>query len=219
MTKKRVLIVDDHQLIRRGVAAVLSECPDWEVCGETSSGREAVAAATELKPDVVIMDSCMSDMNGSDATRQILKNNPGTAIVILSAEDSEHVIREVLASGALGYVLKSDGSDDLRMALEEVHQNRLFFTPRVGEIILQGYRGDPTADDQPEAGVSGPLSSREQEVLRSVAEGKSSKETATALNIAEKTVEGHRARIMSKLDLHSISDLVRYAIRNNIIEC
>jgi DNA-binding NarL/FixJ family response regulator len=219
MNKTRVLIVDDHHLIRKGVGAILSEHEDWEVCGEASSGMEALAATAQLKPDIVIMDISMNGMNGLDATRRILENNPGTEILILSVHESDQLIREVLACGARGYVLKADASHDLLTALEAVREHRLFFTPSVGKIVLRGYLSGPSAGIPPEDDLAAQLSRREREVLRLVAEGKSNKEVATALHIAVKTVEAHRAHIMRKLEFHSICDLVRYAIRNNIIEC
>lgn len=218
MNQTRVLIVDDYQLIRKGVRAILSEHSDWEVCGEAASGREALAAAAQLKPDVVIMDISMSDMNGLEATRRIREDNPGTEILILSGHESERFIREVLACGARGYVLKADTSEVLLAALQAVREHRLFFTPRVGEVVLRGFLAGPNADPA-EGDTTVQLTRREQRVLQLVADGKSNKEVAATLNITVKTVEVHRAHIMRKLDVHSICDLVRYAIRNNIIEC
>jgi DNA-binding NarL/FixJ family response regulator len=191
--------------------------PDWEVCGEASTGREAVARAATLKPDIVVMDISMPDMNGLEATRQILKDCPETEVLILSMHESEQLVREVLASGARGYVLKADAGSDLIAALDSLRQHKLFFTSRISEMVLRGY----LADGKPGRGdmePSGQLSPREREILQLVAEGKAIKEVATTLNISVKTVETHRARIMEKLDLHSVSDLVRYAIRNQIVE-
>ena len=211
--KVRILIVDDHQVVRKGVAAVLAKQPHWEICGEASTGREALAACARWRPDVVVMDISMPDMNGLEATRQILKNNPRTQILVLSMHDSEQLVREVLATGARGYVLKGASSNELVQAVEALANRRPFLSPVIGEIVLRGYL-------DPEAAPSGAseLSPREREIVQLVAEGKSNKEVAGTLGITVKTVETHRARIMKKLGLHSIADLVRYAIRNRIIE-
>jgi DNA-binding NarL/FixJ family response regulator len=210
MTKMRILIADDHHVVRKGVAAMLSERADWEICAEASTGRQAIAIAARLKPDLAVMDICMPDMNGLDATRHILRQNPQTRVLILSMHESEQLVREVLASGARGYVLKGDGGSDLIAAIDALQRHKPFFASNVVEAILRGYRGE---------GSTNQLSSREREIVQLVSEGKSNKEIAAALHITVKTVETHRARIMSKLDLHSISDLVRYALRNHIIEC
>ncbi len=216
MKKTRILIVDDHLVVRKGVGALVEGRPDWEVCGDAATGREAVAAAARLKPDIVVMDISMPEMNGLEATRQILKHSPKTEVLILSMHESEQIVRDVLASGARGYVLKSDAGNDLMAALEALRQHRLFFTSKIAETVLRGYLTSPI---HVERGISpGQLSPREREIVQLLAEGKSNKEVADILGISVKTVETHRARIMGKLDLHSISDLVRYAIRNNVIE-
>jgi DNA-binding NarL/FixJ family response regulator len=219
MKKTRILLVDDHQVVRRGVAAVIGDArPEWEVCGEASTGREAVAAAASLRPDIVVMDICMPDMNGLEATREILKNNPGTEVLILSMHESEQMVHNVLDAGARGYILKQDAGNDLIAALEAVRQHKLFFTSRVSEVVLSGYLSHAGAEASPDA-PSGRLSPRELEIVKLVAESKSNKEVANILLISVKTVESHRAHIMEKLGLHSIAELVRYAIRNNIVEC
>ena len=200
------------------MAAILSERTEWEICVEDSTGREAITAAARLKPDVVVMDICMPGMNGLEATRRILDRNPQIQVLILSMHESEQIVREVLNSGARGYILKGDAGNDLVTALEALCQHKLFFTSKVAEVVLQGYLGGP-AETRREAKPAGQLSPREREIVQLLAEGKSNKEVAAALGISVKTVETHRARIMGKLDLHSVSDLVRFAIRNNIIEC
>jgi DNA-binding NarL/FixJ family response regulator len=218
MKRTRILVADDHELVRRGVVASIQQFrPDWEVCGEAATGREAVAGIASLKPDIVVMDISMPDMNGLEATRQILKDNPKIEVLILSMHESDQLVREVLASGARGYVLKADAGNDLIAALDALRQHKLYFTSRISEVVLRGYLADAkpgTGDLAP----AGQLSPREREILQLVAEGKSNKEMANTLNISVKTVETHRARIMEKLDLHSVSDLVRYAIRNQIVE-
>jgi DNA-binding NarL/FixJ family response regulator len=165
------------------------------------------------------MDISMPDLNGLEATRQILKDRPRTEVLILSMHESEQIVRDVLASGARGYILKSDAGDDLVSALEALQQHKLFFTSNVAEVVLHGYLKGSGTERAPETRNSGLLTSREREIVQLLAEGWSNKEAAATLHISIKTVETHRARIMAKLDLHSISDLVRYAIRNRIIEC
>ena len=210
--------MDDHLVVRRGVAGVIGDArPDWEVCGEASTGREAVAAAASLKPDVVVMDISMPDMNGLEATREILKDNPGTEVLILSVHESDQIVHDVLAAGARGYILKQDAGTDLIAALEAVRQHRLFLTSRVSEVVLSGYLGRAAAGTPPEVPFSR-LSPREVQIVQLVAESKSNKEVSGILHISVKTVESHRAHIMEKLGLHSVADLVRYAIRNNIVE-
>ncbi|MGA3099112.1 MAG: response regulator transcription factor [Bryobacteraceae bacterium] len=219
MKKTRLLLVDDHQVVRRGVAGVIGDArPEWEVCGEASTGREAVAAAASLRPDIVVMDISMPDMNGLEAMREILKDNPCTQVLILSMHESEQIVRDVLGAGARGYILKQDAGNDLITALEAVRQHKLYFTSRVSEVVLSGYLGHAAADALPET-PSGRLSSREFQIVKLVAESKSNKEVAHILDISVKTVESHRAHIMEKLGIHSVTELVRYAIRNNIVEC
>jgi DNA-binding NarL/FixJ family response regulator len=217
MKKTRILLVDDHHVVRRGVAGVIGDArPAWEVCGEASTGREAVAAAASLKPDIVVMDISMPDMNGLEATREILRSNPGTEILILSVHESEQMVHDVLSAGARGYMLKQDAGTDLIAALEALRQHKLYFTPRVSELVLGGYLGHAPAE-VPDAPFSR-LSPREFQIVQLVAESKSNKEVATILDISVKTVESHRAHIMEKLGFHSVTELVRYAIRNNIVE-
>ena len=192
------------------MAAILGERPDWEICGQAATGREAIAIAARLRPAVVVMDICMPDMNGLEATRAILKENPQTQVLILSMHESEQLVREVVASGARGYLIKGDAACDLAVAVEALSRQKPFFASSVIQTIIDGYQS---------AGSQGQLSSREREIVQLVAEGKSNKEVAFALRITVKTVETHRARIMAKLDLHSTAGLVRYAIRNHIIDC
>jgi DNA-binding NarL/FixJ family response regulator len=217
MDKLRILVVDDHQIVRRGVvSSIRDERPDWEVCGEASTGREAVAAAERLQPDIVVMDISMPDMNGLEATRQILKADPQRQVLILTMHESEQIVRDVLDCGARGYLLKSDAGTDLMAALEALQNHRLFFTCKVAEVVLRGYLEGPSGERSAPASQVSP---RERQIIQLIAEGKSNKEVANILNIAVKTVETHRARLMEKLDLHSVSDVVRYAIRNGIVEC
>jgi len=211
------MIADDHELLRRGIRELLHEATDFAVCGEASSGREAVQLASSLKPQIVVMDIAMPDLNGLEATRQILKALPQTEVLILSMHESEQLVREVLSSGARGYVLKADAGRDLLAALDAVSRHKPYFTSKIAELVLQGYLAQGSLSESP-APVRQLLSPREREIIQLLAEGYSNKQIADRLNISIKTAESHRAHIMSKLDLHSISELVRYAIRNQIVE-
>jgi DNA-binding NarL/FixJ family response regulator len=214
----RILLADDHEIVRRGLCALLQKHEGWEVCGEASDGREAVEKAKQLKPDVVILDIGMPHLNGLEATRQLLQYDQRFRIIVLTITDSDQVIREALDAGARGFVLKSDAARDLVSAVEALQSKRMFFTPRVNDLVLAGFleKGQTVSRNEPP--LLPVLTSREREVTQLLAEGKSSKEVATLLNLSTKTVETHRSNIMRKLDLHSIRDLVVYAIKNNIIQ-
>ena len=216
MKPVRILVADDHDIVRKGLRAVLASRPGWQVCGEAANGREAVAAAIRHRPDIAIIDINMPELNGLEATREILKQVPEIRVLVLSAHDSESLVRQMLASGARGYVHKSDVSEDLIAAVETLCQGRVYFTSRVSDYVLGEARrgimsGELPKDSRPR------LSPREREVLQLLAEGKANKEVATAMGISVKTVETHRGNVMSKLGMHSLSDLVRYAIQNEII--
>ncbi len=212
----RILIADDHEVVRRGVRTLLETRPEWEVCGEAAGGREAVQKAKQLKPDVVVLDIGMPDLNGLEATRQILRTVPRTEVIILTIHDSEQVIHDVLDAGARGYVLKSDAGRDLVTAVETLRQHKPFLTHRVSERLLQDYLGKGAVNDR-QAAARRLLTPREREIVQLLAEGKTNKEVASSLSISPKTAETHRSNIMHKLGLHSVSELVRYAIRNRII--
>jgi DNA-binding NarL/FixJ family response regulator len=219
MKKTRILLVDDHHVVRRGVAALIEDArPEWEVCGEASTGREAVTAAASLRPDIVVMDISMPDMNGLEATREILKDNPGAEVLILSMYESDQMVHDMFSAGARGYLLKQDAGEELIAALDAVRQHKPFFTSRVSEVVLTGYLARDAAA-APANSPSSRLSPRESQIVKLVSEGKCNKEVADILSISVKTVESHRAHIMGKLGLHSVADLVRYAIRNKLIEC
>ena len=218
MKTLRILVADDHEIVRHGVRAMLEAHADFEVCGESSNGRDAVADAARLKPHLVVMDITMPEMNGLEATRQILKENPTTEVLILTMHESEELVRNVLAAGARGYVLKSDVTENLLSAVRALARHQVCISSKVTEVVLQGYLHGCAAPGGQAAGVPSEISPREREIVQLVAEGKSNKDVAEVLHISVKTVETHRAHIMSKLDLHSVSDLVRYAIRNHIIE-
>jgi len=216
--KLRILLADDHEIVRRGLCALLQKREGWEVCGEASDGREAIEMAKQLKPDVVIVDIGMPFLNGLDTTRQLVELDPSFKVIVLTITDSDQVIREALDAGARGFVLKSDAARDLVSAVEAIQSKRMFFTPRVNDLVLQGFLDKGHAISRNEAPNLPILTAREREVTQLLAEGKSSKEVATLLNLSTKTVETHRSNIMRKLSLHSIRDLVVYAIKNNIIQ-
>jgi DNA-binding NarL/FixJ family response regulator len=212
----RILVADDHEVVRRGLCALLRNQPEWEVCGEACDGREAVEKVLSLRPEVVIIDIGMPNLNGLEATRQILKANPRIKVLVLTLHDSDQVVQEVLNAGARGFLLKTDAARDLVAAVEAVRRGKTYFTPKVAAMVLDGYlrRENGTATAPP---VRSRLTPREREVVQLLAEGKSSKEVAVALGLSLKTAETHRSNIMRKLELHSVSDLVLYAVRNNIV--
>jgi DNA-binding NarL/FixJ family response regulator len=212
-----ILIADDHEVVRKGLCSILLEQPGWQIVAEVADGRDAVEKSLALKPDVTILDIGMPHLNGLEATRQILKKNPECKILILTMHQSDALIREVLDAGARGYLLKSDASRDLVSAVEAVRRGKTFFTARVAQMVLDGYL-DRKPVLQSTATRKNILTGRQREIVQLLAEGKSSKEVAVALNLSVKTAETHRANIMRRLDLHSISELVLYAVRNNIIQ-
>jgi DNA-binding NarL/FixJ family response regulator len=211
----RILVVDDHAVVRRGVRSLLESRDGWEVCGEATNGRDAVEQTGRLRPDVVVMDLSLPELNGLDATRQILKEAPGTEVLVLTMHHSEELARDVLQAGARGYLLKSDADENLIAAVDSLRQHKPFLTSTVAEFVLDDYirRGDATQDDFALA-----VTAREREIIQLVAEGRSSKEAASTLGVSVKTIEAHRANIMRKLHLRSVSDVVRYAIRNRIVQ-
>jgi DNA-binding NarL/FixJ family response regulator len=213
----RILIADDHEIVRRGLRSMLETQPNWSVVGEAVSGRDAVEQAKQLAPEVAIVDIGMPELNGLEATRQILKLLPQTEILILTMHESEQIVREVLAAGARGYVLKSDAGKDLITAVDALCNHRTFFSSKVSEMLLHSYLRNSDRAETAEPARSR-LTAREREIVQLLAEGKSNKEVAQALNISIKTAETHRTNIMNKLDLRSITELVRYAVRNNIVE-
>ena len=212
----RILVADDHAVVRRGIRALLESHEGWEVCGEATTGRMAVEECRRLQPDVVVMDLSLPDLNGLDATRQIMKSASRTEVLVLTMHHSEELVRDVVQAGALGYVLKSDAAERLLAAVDSLRQHRPFLSSTVTEFVLDDHvrRGDPPKDGF--APVT--LSAREREIVQLVAEGLSSKEVASKLFLSVKTIEAHRSNVMKKLRLHSVSDLVRYAVRNKLVE-
>ena len=216
MAAFRILVADDHEVVRKGLVALLQQQSNWEVCGEAADGREAVEKTRELKPDVVILDIGMPSLNGLEATRQILKLDPQAKVLILTLHDSDQVVRDVLNAGARGFLLKSDAARDLVAAVEALRRDKTYFTSKVAAMVLEGYlRGG--AGPAPATIGRNRLTPREREIVQLLAEGKSTKEVAVVLGLSVKTAETHRSNIMRKLQLHSVSDLVLYAVRNNIV--
>jgi len=208
---RRILLADDHETVRKGLRSILGARPDWEICGEAANGREAVEEARRLLPDLVIMDIGMPGLNGLGATRQIIRELPGTEVLILTMHESEQIVWEVLDAGARGFVLKSDAGRELIAAAEALLEHRLSLTSRISEILLRAYLSKSPRSDSSE------LTVREQETLERLAEGKSNKEIAEALHISVKTAEAHRGRLMKKLNLRNMGELMRYAVRKGII--
>lgn len=219
MANLRLLVADDHDVVRKGVRTLLEEQPGWEVAAEAADGREAVEKAKQVQPDVTILDLSMPELNGLEAAREILKSVP-TKVLILTMYDSDPLIRQTLEAGARGYLLKSDAGRDLVSAVDALRRNKTFFTPKVAQMVLEGYLGRPAKEGEEDSNRKNGLrlTARQKQILQLLAEGKSSKEVAVALNISVKTAETHRANIMRRLDCHSVTELVRYAIRNHIIE-
>jgi DNA-binding NarL/FixJ family response regulator len=209
----RVLIADDHDLVRQGVRALLSAYPEsFVVCGEASSGLDAIEMARHLRPDVVVIDVSMPGLNGLEATRLLSKEVPSARVLILSMHESEYLVRELLSVGAAGYVMKSDGARDLPLAIESLAARRPFFSSEIARKVLDGYLKNNVISSK------SPLTPAERRVTQLLAEGKSNKEVANIQGISVKTAETHRASIMRKLGLRSVSDIVHYAVRNDMIE-
>jgi two-component system, NarL family, response regulator NreC len=212
MKKKiRILLADDHAVVRQGFRMILAGQPDMEIVGEAGNGREAVEQAEKLNPDVVVMDVAMPELNGIEATRRLAASSPHTRVLALSMHKDSVYVREILRAGARGYLLKDAVDSDLLAAVRAVSLGEGYLSPAISEAVLSDYRKH----------VTNPidlLTSREREVLQMIAEGKTNKEIATILNLSVYTVDAHRGRIMEKLNLHSSTDLVKFAIRNGLTE-
>lgn len=215
MSRLRILLADDHTVVRQGLRRVLEDCADWEVVAEAGDGREAVRQAEEQKPDVAIIDIAMPLLNGIEATRQIVKRSPATRVLILTMHADEAYVNQILQAGATGYLLKDSADVDLLQAVSAVSKGKSFFSPAVARVMLDDYvrqLADKGITDRYES-----LSEREREIFQLIAEGKANKEIAALLSISPSTVETHRARIMEKLDLHSAAEIVLYAVRKGVI--
>jgi DNA-binding NarL/FixJ family response regulator len=214
----RILLADDHDVLRRGLRHVLEEHPRWEVCAEAVDGRQAVELAKEHRPEVVIIDISMPELNGLEATRQIKKAVPKTEVLIFSMHEDEPLVRDALAAGARGYLLKTDASRYIIAAVDALSRHKPFFTSHFSETMLDAYLRSTRQDDETTSTSPGIMTGREREIIQLLAEGKSSKKISSLLGISVKTVETHRATIMRKIGASSVVDIVRYAVRNKIAE-
>jgi len=208
----RILLADDHAVVRRGLRALLEARQDFEICAEASNGRDAVELALHHKPDVAVLDLSLPIVNGIEATRQIRKEAPGTEVMIFTLHDRENEIRDVLHAGARGYVLKSEADEQIVRAIEALARHHAYFSNHVSETLLDNF-----VEGQPPEGGAPPLTAREREVVQRIAEGNSNKKIAQLLQISVKTVETHRAAAMRKLDIHSTAELTRYAVRQKLV--
>lgn len=214
--KLRILIADDHEVVREGTRSLLAQEHGWEICGMAANGREAVALAQELKPDVVVLDLSMPEMNGLEAARQIKRAVPEIEIVAFSAHSSEEIVVQMFEAGAKSYVRKGDATQHLIAAVRSVAQHEPFFTPEISEILFA--RITSPSRGQRNGSEEAKLTPRELEITRLLAGGMSNKEVASTLGISVRTAETHRASLLQKLRMRSLADLTRYAIRNHIIE-
>jgi two-component system, NarL family, response regulator NreC len=211
MKRIRILLADDHAVVRQGFRMILGAQSDLEIVGEAGNGREAIELASTLRPDVVVMDVTMPELNGIEATRRMTAENPHIRVVALSMHKDSVYVREILRAGARGYLLKDSVADDLVAAVRAVASGEGYLSPGVSNAVLDDYRRHVTNPIDM-------LSSREREVLQMLAEGKTNKEIAVTLNLSVYTVDAHRGRIMEKLNVHSINELVRFAVRNGLID-
>jgi len=215
MARVRILLADDHTVVRQGLRKLLEERPDWEVIAEAGDGREAVRLAEQHKPDVAILDVAMPLLNGIEATRQIARRVPSTRVLVLSMHADEAYVTQILQAGATGYLLKDSADVDLLKAVGEAARGKSFFSPAIARVMLDDYvrqLADKGVTDRYES-----LSEREREIFQLIAEARTNKEIAALLNVSPSTVETHRAHIMEKLDLHSAAELVLYAVRRGVI--
>jgi DNA-binding NarL/FixJ family response regulator len=213
MGNYRILIADDHEIVRKGLRSLMESHNGWEVCGEAVDGWDAIRKVDELKPDLVALDIGMPNLNGLEAARQMLRNNMRTKILFLTVYETEQAAKTAVQIGAKGLILKSDAARELVSAVEAIQRNSTYFTPRMTQpAISSDLRGSRRSADK------NALTARESQVIQLLAEGKSNKEVASLLDLSVKTAETHRSNIMSKLGLHSVSELVMYAVRNNIVQ-
>jgi DNA-binding NarL/FixJ family response regulator len=211
MKRIRILLADDHAVVRQGFRMILAAHPDMEIVGEAGNGREAVELAERLKPEVVVMDVSMPELNGIEATRRLAASTPHSRVLALSMHKDSVYVREILRAGARGYLLKDSVADDLVSAVRAVASGEGYLSPQVSNAVLDDYRRHATNPIDL-------LTSREREVLQMLAEGKTNKEIAGVLNLSPYTVEAHRGRVMEKLNVHTIADLVRFAVRNGLVD-
>ena len=214
MNGLRIFLADDHSLVRRGIRSLLGVHSEWEVCGEATDGKEALEKVNKLNPDVLILDINMPELNGLEVISRVHRMCPKVEVLVLTVQDSEQAMKQALEAGARGYMLKSDAGSELLAAVDAVRRHHAFLSSQVSRM-LHGSSAIATKHDVP---PKEPLSPRERQILQLLAEGRSTKEIATALEITIKTAETHRSNIMRKLDLHHVTELVRYAIRNQVVQ-
>jgi DNA-binding NarL/FixJ family response regulator len=210
----RILVADDHEIMRKGLRSLLETQPGWQVCGEAINGRDAVAKAAELHPDIIVLDITMPELNGLQAIPQILEASPQTEVLVLTMHESEQMMEEALRAGARGYMLKSDAMRNFLAAVEALSHHRPFLTPQLSLV----QPGAVNLTDTQAIPIPSVLTAREREIMQLLAEGFGTKAVASRLKISVKTAETHRANLMRKLEIHSMSELVRYAIRNRLVE-
>lgn len=210
----RVMLVDDHQIVREGLRSLLASREGVQVIGEAGDGRAAITLSQELRPDVVVMDIGMPDLNGIEATRRIRADQPRVKVVALSMHSDRRFLTEALKAGASGYLLKDSAFDELEVAIRAVHAGQTYLSPRITDAVVEGYLRQRSTPEEPS--VFAVLSPREREVLQLVAEGHATKQIASSLHVSVKTVETHRRQIMNKLSIHSVAELTKYAIREGL---
>jgi DNA-binding NarL/FixJ family response regulator len=215
--RRKILVADDHEVVRQGARNILEAEDALELVGEAVNGREAVAMCQKLKPDVAILDLSMPELNGMEAAKQIIRLCPSTKVLIFTVHDAERLVYEVVSAGAHGYILKSDAGRHLAAAVHALLEGKHYFSSQVSEVLFESFRQKGMPHTSAEH-IEGKPTSREREIIQLLAEGRTNKEVAASLGISVKTAETHRATIMRKLGLHSIGELVRYAIRNHLIE-
>lgn len=214
--KVRIMLVDDHEMVRRGVRTVVESHPGWMVCGEAVNGEEAVEMAFKLKPDIIVIDVTMPLLGGIEALKRIKRDMPEAEVIVFTGHSVEDMVHAVFDAGGRSYLLKADASEHMVEAIRAAAEHRPYFTPWVSQIVFQRLLHADGSEERPLAGTQ--LTPRERETVQLVAEGRSNQEVADHLKVSLRTAESHRAAIMKKLGLKSVGELVRYAIRNNIIE-
>jgi DNA-binding NarL/FixJ family response regulator len=217
MDPLRILVADDHEVVRIGVCTMLDSQEGWQVCGTAADGQETVEKARQLNPDIIVLDLGMPRLNGLEAARRILRHDPACRILILTLQNSEQTVRAALEAGVTGFVLKSDVVEDLPAAIKVLQKGGVYFTKVVGLMVLNGYLAN-IREESVQTLFPQQLTGREREIVQLIAEGSCNKEMAVLLNLSVKTVETHRSNIMRKLGLHTVSELVFYAIQNNLIQ-
>jgi len=218
MIRQKVLIAEDHAILREGLRALLSSAPDLEIIGEAEDGQSAVNLARQLQPHLVLMDLTMPNINGTEAIRTIKRHNPAICIIVLTVHKSEEYVRATLDAGANGYVLKDDTHSDLMNAISSAHKGNIYLSPGVCNKIINSYLDTSSSASAPSSCSWSQLTVREREVTKLIAEGKKSREVAEYLSLSLKTVEKHRTNLMRKLDLHNVSAITKYAIENHLVD-